>query len=466
MGVQIADNLSGGWGTAERFPDDREPPPDDNHADHLDHADDAPPRTLEDALVVDELRKLRARARARELFDAERAPKGEPFDAGTLADILARPAEPQARVEGLIPWAASALIVAQRKAGKTTLTLNLARCLLTGEPFLGSLAVRPVNTGARVALLNYEVTGAQLARWAEDAGVPVDRLFLVNLRGRRNPLTHPADRDALAALLREQRVESLIVDPFGRAYSGASQNDAGEVGSWLVGLDQFARSEVGALDVILTAHAGWNGERTRGSSALEDWADVIVTMTRDDDTGDRFLRATGRDVELDEDRIDFNPATRTLTLSGAGSRKTSAAGRRDAETVAAILDALTRHPDGLSGERLREETHRQDAALTSVRNALVKAGTLEASGRPGRGGGTVYKVANPEPREPRENPLGRDLPNPANPPCSWGGSEEAMLEPNPASTGTGRVCADCDGPVAAGHVRCPECQRNMFRGVR
>ena len=34
--------------------------------------------------------------------------------AGTLADVLARPAEPAARVEGLIPWEASVLIVAQR----------------------------------------------------------------------------------------------------------------------------------------------------------------------------------------------------------------------------------------------------------------------------------------------------------------------------------------------------------------
>ncbi len=33
--------------------------------------------------------------------------------------------------------------------------------------------------------------------------------------------------------------------------------------------------------MILTAHAGWVGERTRGSSALEDWPDSIVTMTVD-----------------------------------------------------------------------------------------------------------------------------------------------------------------------------------------
>ena len=95
------------------------------------------------------------------------------------------------------------------------------------------------------------------------------------------------------------------------------------MGAFLTDLDRFARSEVGALDLILTTHAGWNAERTRGSSALEDWADSVVTMTRgsgkDEDT--RYLRAIGRDVHLDEDQVHFDPATRLLSLTGTGSRK-------------------------------------------------------------------------------------------------------------------------------------------------
>ena len=46
--------------------------------------------------------------------------------------------------------------------------------------------------------------------------------------------------------------------------------------------------------LILTAHAGWNGERTRGASALEDWADVVITLVRDPDNDQvRYLRAEG-----------------------------------------------------------------------------------------------------------------------------------------------------------------------------
>jgi len=332
----------------------------DNYADPGDldsmqdySADDA----YEDALnlrrdVAAELHKLRVRKAAQEALRAESEPPAPPFDAGTLGEILARPADPPMRVDGLIPWESSALLVAQRKTGKTTMLLNLARSLLTGEDLLGKFAVRPIDGIA--AILNLEVSAAMLGRWAEDHGIDRDRLYLVNLRGRRNPFTHPQDRAILAADLRARGVESLIVDPFGRAYPGKSQNDSGEVGAWLVDLDLFARCEVGAKDLVLTAHAGWNGERTRGSSALEDWADVIITMTRDaDDDSLRFLRAEGRDVELAEDRLDFDPTTRTLSLAGTGSRKMSHDAKRLDELVLAVVEQVTVTP-GINGSELGE----------------------------------------------------------------------------------------------------------------
>lgn len=270
----------------------------------------------------------------------------EPFDAGTLTEILARPSEPPMRADGLIPSDASALLVAQRKTGKTTAELNYARSLLTGEPLLGTFDVRPLD--GRVALLNYEVSAAQIGRWAHEHSVPADRLVLVNLRGRRNPLTDVEDRAKLASYLRSHDTEAVIVDPFGRAFTGASQNDSGEVGAWLVDLDRFVRSEVGATDLMLSAHAGWNGERTRGASALEDWADVVITMTRgEDEDGHRYLRAMGRDVDLEEDRLIFDPATRTLTLSGQGSRKAGRDSRKAAELAVLVVRAARQQP-GLS----------------------------------------------------------------------------------------------------------------------
>ena len=339
-----------------------------------------------DALALyNEVRAQRIRKQAAAVVAVELAGQAPPFDADLLVDVLARPAEPPHRVEGLIPSDAGTLVVAQRKSGKTTAELNLARSLLSGGEFLGHFAVRAV--AGTVALLNYEMGAAQLARWAHEVQVPKTRLLLVNLRGRRNPLGNTADREALALLLRSHNVESLIVDPFGRAYTGTSQNDSGEVGGWLANLDRWARGDCGVQDVILTAHAGWEGERTRGASALEDWADSIITLVRDrDDEQVRYLRAEGRDVSVDEDRLDFDPDTRTLTLAGAGSRKIAAKTRNVDTLVPAVVSAVKSAP-GITGYGIRNALREDGASFRTgdeitAANVAVDRGLLVAEDGP------------------------------------------------------------------------------------
>jgi len=416
-------------------------------------------------LVAQEAGKLRVRAAARALVDAEqRAAEPTPaFDAGTLAEVLARPAEPPHRAEGLIPSEASTLIVAQRKTGKTTLELCLARSLIAGGDFLGRFAVRPIT--GRVGFLNFEVSAGQLARWARDLGIPDDRLYLVNLRGRRNPLSNPEDREMLATALRQQQVESLIVDPFGRAYGGQSQNDSGEVGAWLTDLDYFARGEVGAVDLVLSAHAGWNGERTRGSSALEDWADSIITLTRDaEDDSVRYLRAMGRDVEVDEDRLSFDPFSRLLSMTGAGSRKVVAKVRHLEDLVPAVVQVVASAP-GITGNKLtpalREAGHscqRGDeikAAAIAVERGLLR---IEPGPRNSKQYFTVLETPT-SPDIPRHPPAGEVLTSP-DLPYRYGGGQQGKSEadlPRPcsacvslASKGITSGCADhYTGPVAS-----------------
>jgi AAA domain len=416
--------------------------------------------------VAAELRKLRIRKAAQELFKAENEPVAPPFDAGTLGEILARPPDPPMRVDGLIPWDSSALVVAQRKTGKTTFDLNLTRCLLTGEDFLGRFAVRPID--GIVGILNFEVSAAMLGRWADEHGIDRERFYMVNLRGRRNPFTHPGDRETLAADLRGRGVETLICDPFGRAYPGKSQNDPGEVGAWLVDLDVFARGEVGAKDVILSAHAGWNGERTRGSSALEDWADVILTMTRDpDDDSLRFLKAEGRDVDLAEDQLAFDPDTRTLSLAGTGSRKMSRDGRRLDELVTAVMEQVTAAP-GINGTELGVAL--KDAGVSfqkgderKAARAGVDAGYLSVEAGP-RNSKRYFLTELPRhtPTYPGGVPLTYPDPTLIGG-VGQGGTEEAELpRTSQASTEALRNCL-CGSPISdqrhwAGKDQCVDCE--------
>lgn len=412
------------------------------------------PEALEACTPTVHARALRyLRLHGRPPRPQEPQPAREPFDAGTLSEVLARPAEPPMRVDGLIPSDAGALLVAQRKTGKTTAELNYARCLLTGEPFLSTFDVRPV--AGSVALLNYEVSAAQIARWAHEHHVPADRLLLVTLRGRRNPLADPEDRAELATLLRSHDTEAVIVDPFGRAYTGTSQNDSGEVGAWLVDLDRFVRAEVGATDLLLSAHAGWNGERTRGSSALEDWADVVITMTRDEDEdGDRYLRAIGRDVDLDEDRLTFDPHTRTLALTGHGSRKTARTTRKVEELTEFVIRAARSDP-GISYARaeaaIREMPDnpgfRKGDVAKAARAAQV-AGDLHI-GSAARGAAALFALDTPT------SPTSPDLPP--------GPLTTSPTSPYRGEVGGGQVNTTDLPPSAArpkcschGRVFCPE----------
>ena len=321
------------------------------------------PEHQQDARIAFAADRIRINEAARQLVDAENAGPAAELDIDTVAAILARPKPPPHRIAQLIPSEAGALLIAQRKVGKTTFELNYARSLVTGEPFLGRFDVRPID--GDIALLNLEVSAWQIAAWARDVGHLDHRLRIVNLRGRRNPFRHPADLDRLAGRLRGAGSEAVLCDTFGRAYTGKSQNDLGEVTAWLAELDQFTRSGVGATDQVLAAHAGWNGERTRGSSALDDWADTIITLTIEPDPDAdkaRYMRAFGRDVDLDEDQLHYDQASRQLTLSGIGSRRTAVGQRTRDRLRTTVLELVDAQPD-INGTGVETELRERGVAF-------------------------------------------------------------------------------------------------------
>jgi hypothetical protein len=314
-----------------------------------------------------------------------------PVDIDTLDAMLARPEEERWRVEGLLPAEGRLLVVAQRKTGKTTLVNNLTASLVTGEPFLGRMAVEPVK--GSVMLLNYEVSGATFKRWLGDLGLTAaaqKRIVIVNLRGRDNLLATETGRLALADLMRRRNVEVLAVDPFGRAFSGDNQDSNSQVTPWLVNLDKVA-TEGGAREVILVAHAGWGGAdrgqtaqvRARGASALEDWADSILRYSKQNDLdgAPRFLEAEGRDVYLEKDRLDYDADTRRLTLTGAGGPGVARKAVKARVLAEPILD-IVRQVGGITASGIEVELRRRDVTFTrgdhsAAIGALVAEGQLE-----------------------------------------------------------------------------------------
>lgn len=235
-----------------------------------------------------------------------------------LSEMEIDPASAKPRVAGLIPWEANTMIIARRKAGKTTFVLNLAYSLITGEPFLDDAhEVIPIEPGNRIALMNYEMPKSMILKWAEDVGIDKSRVVVINSRGMPNPLASPRSRKEYAEQLKALNVEAIIIDPFANAAQGVNQDNNTDVRTWISHLDEFTRGMVGARDVILCVHAGHEREgqmtRVRGASTLEDWADCFITMNYSDKTEQRTIEAKGRDVNLTRRELTMDPHTRRLT---------------------------------------------------------------------------------------------------------------------------------------------------------
>ena len=342
----------------------------------------------EEALIVEEIQKGRARRRAKEVLDSEDALRK--YDAisyvETLGEELELPEEEIAwTIEGLLPRGANVTLTAQYKAGKTTMINNLAKALVDGERFLNFFKA-PSHEG-RVVIFNYEVGEGQYRRWLKDVSIKeVDRVTTVHLRGKSVPLKSEHVRDEVVEILRRLGCETWIVDPFARAFTGSGdENSNSDVGVFLDQLD-IIKERAGVSNLILPVHTGRNQEmgvdRARGATRIDDWADVRWLLKKTDDG--RFFSADGRDVLLEEQYLRYDAITRGLTLGGGDARTTKKANLEDL-WVQAVLGA-----PGATTSRLCEILGKStdDKALASARKSAEHRHLVKT--RPGAGRSLVW----------------------------------------------------------------------------
>lgn len=414
-------------------------------------------RSLDGLLVRDELRKLRARAEAKRLYRLETEKPMPAPEFVTIAQLARRTFNaPSYRVQGLLATNGNTLLTAARKSGKTTLILNLARCVLSGEPFLGCFDVTPLT--GNVVILNYEVAEHMAYRWAVDIDIPGDRCAVVTLRGRRNPLMHPDDRAHLAEQIRDFNTEMLIVDPFSNAFTGSDQNSTSEVRAFLSDLEEFARTEAGVADLVLTNHAGWDGSRSRGSSALEDWPDSLLLVEREKSGDKRYLSADGRDVALPKGELQMDPDTRLLTWWEQDPR---AAAGSQLEALAVAIANVAKDRPGIGSVQLAQElksrqvSHRkenvQPARDLAAANGWIRVevvGQKHACYPPAEPLSDTENGQPSPPPQPSPNPPRGESHQPSPPPPTFregegegmrGGLETTVNPPQPEGGQPGRV---------------------------
>lgn len=245
----------------------------------------------------------------------------------TLQDALALPRNAtRHRIASLHKVGYNSTLTARYKTGKTTLGANLTRSLADNEPFLDLYDIEPL--AGRIGLVNYELDADEMLDWLRDVGIrKLDRIAILNLRGRAFSLTHEQNRAEFVRWLRDMEVEVLSLDPHRRAFAGfGKENDNDDVNRFTETLDEI-KAEANVRDLFLYVHTGRataeeGDEHARGATALDDWADQRLILTKDKE-GRRFLYSEGRLPDVPEFQLVYDPATRRLAAE-AGNRRSAA----------------------------------------------------------------------------------------------------------------------------------------------
>ena len=256
------------------------------------------------------------------------------------ATLAAQLAEGVPEIDWVIQDFAPAGIIqvnAQWKSGKTTLLMNSAAALVTGEAFLGRFEV---NFGADecVGFLNMELSKRQMLRWWGDMALPPEAMQRIRVYHAREhgfgalDLSNELAVEWLIEWFRDHQVTYAMWDPLAKLFNPASWG-GGDPNSaynafWVV-LEHIMR-EAGLRGMLIAHHTGFNVEaadRARGASAMMDCPDVNISYRLGDDEhglpdpkGPRYLKALGRDVELEEFEVGYTDHLRALYATGQGKR--------------------------------------------------------------------------------------------------------------------------------------------------
>ena len=295
----------------------------------------------------------------------------------TAAEFLAETEMPAVPLLGdLVACGHNVTVTAQYKAGKTELVLNAAAALVEGGKFLGRFdTTRP----HRVCFLNFELTSDDFRARIRDMGLTaaaLERLLVVNLRGVRLTLTTPAGRDWLIDRLAEHGAEVLVGDTYGAASSSCveSENDNAGARRFFATVDEI-KAASGCASSIWTAHTGRKihaegAEHARGATVIDDWCDVRMVLSRDRESGVRFLSSEGRSrYSLPESALHYDQQSRALWLP-EGSVGASRADRRQQAGARSVCDVVQAQP-GITTSDLRDALAQTGIAGTTDKATAV-----------------------------------------------------------------------------------------------
>lgn len=337
--------------------------------------------------------QLRIDDEARELYsDWQASALGHEMpDVVNLQDFLAVPDEDaQYRIVDLWPTGGNVLLAAQYKAGKTSMVANLLRSLADGDQFLGHFDTEPPR---RITLLDDELDERMLRRWLRQQGIQnSDRIDVVSLKGRLATFNILNARSRARWAERIRGSELIILDCLRPCLDALGLDEHRDAGRFLVAWDSL-KKEAGVSESIVVHHMGHGQERSRGDSRLLDWPDVnwkIVKEAQSEDAdveeigdsgGRRFFSAHGRDVNVPEGMLEWEPLMRSLTYHEGGRREAKA------DKAVDVIRAILSSPENIGGlgtveltRKLSEESIGKTIARRAIKKAIADCTLLEMHG--------------------------------------------------------------------------------------
>lgn len=335
--------------------------------------------------------KLRVQADAKAIILAEHAATIVIPTLIGLGEFLAVPDEPVSYlIDNLWPTGGRVIMAAAYKAGKTTGVGNIIKSLADGQQFLGTFNVTP-PTG-QIVLLDTEMSESQHRRWLRALGIENQhKVRLISLRGKMAAANFldPAIRSRWVTDLQAVGCSVLILDCLRPVLDAIGLSEDKDAGKFLVAFDTLL-AEAGIGEALVVQHMGHLGERTRGDSRLRDWPDAEWKITRQaegqqaaESNAPRFFSAFGRDVDVAEGAITFDPITRLLAYS-EGSRQQARAASTTAAALPDVLKLLEQTSEELSGraigERLSSTTHSRESIRLAVELGVTTGAILRRPG--------------------------------------------------------------------------------------
>lgn len=247
----------------------------------------------------------------------------------------------QWRIDGMHAIGDNTTITARYKTGKSTLMLNLLRSLCDGVPFLGHNVTPP---SGKIVYWNLEVSDNRMRDWIRRIDiVNDDKIMLVNMRGRRLPLYVEYNEQYVKDWMNEVGAECWIIDPGARllpGWPGAAnpENDNACIAEVVETLDRI-KEETSIKDLWIPLHTGRAGaDHARGATKWDDWVDARYLMSKKDMNGEevRVFMADGRDVDVPEFALGFDPLTKRITAEENMEQMQATADAR--AVVYALLD--------------------------------------------------------------------------------------------------------------------------------